>query len=91
MKLATSGAGIAMREGDTALRGSVNDGVRWLQAAGAYERLQKKYVEFDISGQVPCCTAGYPQSLAGGVERGRRDAGSGQYRHEPVRGTPSRS
>lgn len=51
VKLDTSGVGIAMRQGDTALREQVNGALRTTHANGTYDRLQKKYFDFDISGQ----------------------------------------
>ena len=51
VKLQTSGVGIAMRQGDTALRDAVNGALRQIRGDGTYNTLQKKYFDFDISGQ----------------------------------------
>lgn len=50
VRIGTSGVGIAMRKADTDLRDRVNTALKAIRADGTYDRLQKQYFDFDISG-----------------------------------------
>ena len=50
VKLDVAGVGIAVRKADTALRDRINAALRAIRANGTYDRMQKKYFDFDISG-----------------------------------------
>jgi len=44
------GAGIAVRKGDDALRGKLNDALKAIRADGTYKKIQDKYFDFDVYG-----------------------------------------
>jgi len=50
VRIGTSGVGIAMRKADTELRDRVNAALKAIRANGTYDRLQKQYFDFDVSG-----------------------------------------
>ncbi len=45
-----TGAGIAVRKGDAALRQSLNEAIAALRANGSYKTIQNKYFDFDVYG-----------------------------------------
>ena len=45
-----SGAGIGIRKGDTALKDKVNAAIKAIRADGTYDKITKKYFNFDIYG-----------------------------------------
>jgi arginine/ornithine transport system substrate-binding protein len=47
------GAGIAVRKGDDVLRKKINDAIAAMRADGSYDKLQKKYFDFDVYGATP--------------------------------------
>lgn len=50
VRIGASGVGIAMRKSDTDLRDRVNAALKAIRANGTYDRLQKQYFDFDVSG-----------------------------------------
>ncbi|HEY8566859.1 MAG TPA: transporter substrate-binding domain-containing protein [Beijerinckiaceae bacterium] len=48
----TGGVGIAVRKSDTELRDKINAALKAIKANGTYKKLQDKYFDFDISGEV---------------------------------------
>ncbi|MDO9146677.1 MAG: ABC transporter substrate-binding protein [Hydrogenophaga sp.] len=45
------GVGIALRQGETALRDELNAGIKAIRANGVYESISKKYFDFDVYGE----------------------------------------
>ena len=45
------GVGIAMRQGETALRDELNGAIKSIRANGVYETISKKYFDFDVYGE----------------------------------------
>ncbi|HWH84969.1 MAG TPA: ABC transporter substrate-binding protein, partial [Burkholderiaceae bacterium] len=45
------GAGIALRKGETELRGKLNAALKAIRANGTYQKLQAKYFDFDVYGK----------------------------------------
>ena len=48
-----TGAGIAMRKGDTALRDKINAALAAIRADGSYKKLNDRYFDFDVYGADP--------------------------------------
>ena len=48
----TGGVGIAVRKADTELRDKINAALKAIKTNGTYKKLQDKYFDFDISGEV---------------------------------------
>ena len=48
-----SGAGIAVRKGDTALRDRINTALAAIRADGSYKKLNDRYFDFDVYGAEP--------------------------------------
>jgi lysine-arginine-ornithine-binding protein len=48
----TGGVGIAVRKADTELRDKINAALKAVKTNGTYKKLQDKYFDFDISGEV---------------------------------------
>jgi arginine/ornithine transport system substrate-binding protein len=45
------GVGIALRQGETALRDELNGAIKAIRANGVYETVSKKYFDFDVYGE----------------------------------------
>lgn len=45
-----TGAGIAVRKGDTALRDKINAALAAIRADGNYKKLNDRYFDFDVYG-----------------------------------------
>jgi arginine/ornithine transport system substrate-binding protein len=45
-----TGAGIAMRKGDTALQAKLNQAIKDIRANGTYQKIAKQYFDFDVYG-----------------------------------------
>lgn len=45
-----TGAGIALRKGETALRDEINTAIKTIRANGSYKKLNDKYFSFDVYG-----------------------------------------
>lgn len=46
-----TGAGIALRKGDTALKGELNAAIKAIRGNGAYKKINDKYFKFDVYGK----------------------------------------
>jgi arginine/ornithine transport system substrate-binding protein len=46
-----AGVGVAMRKGETALKGELNTAIKEIRANGTYKKLNDKYFKFDVYGQ----------------------------------------
>ena len=46
-----SGAGIALRKGDTALRDKLNAAIKAIRANGVYKTIEARYFDFDLYGK----------------------------------------
>ena len=46
-----SGAGFALRKGDTALKTELNGAIKAIRANGAYKKINDKYFKFDVYGK----------------------------------------
>ena len=44
------GAGIALRQGETALKDELNNGIKTIRSNGVYDTVMKKYFNFDVYG-----------------------------------------
>ena len=47
------GAGIALRQSDTALKQQINDALKAMRADGSYKKIQDRYFDFDVYGEEP--------------------------------------
>jgi arginine/ornithine transport system substrate-binding protein len=45
------GVGIALRQGETALRDELNGAIKAIRGNGVYETVSKKYFDFDVYGE----------------------------------------
>ena len=45
-----TGAGVALRKGETALKGELNAAIKAIRTNGVYETVSKKYFDFDVYG-----------------------------------------
>ena len=48
-----TGAGVALRKSDKALQTRFNDAIKAIRADGTYQKIEKKYFEFDVYGDAP--------------------------------------
>ena len=45
------GVGVGLRKGDTAIKDSINAAIKTLRENGKYDKITKKYFDFDIYGE----------------------------------------